>query len=101
MPATQAKKPTRRRLRRPSCQTLTKHDFDGSSFLELPPAERPPVLGRILIAISETDPSGITHVPVDNILVQHDPHRATSADNQLLVATRSDMLQLRRGPSHG
>jgi hypothetical protein len=28
-------------------------------------------------------------------------HRATTADNQLLVATRSDMSQLRRGPSHG
>jgi hypothetical protein len=40
-------------------------------------------------------------MPVDNILVQRDPHRATTADNQLLVATRSDMSQLRRGPSHG
>jgi len=79
----------------------TKHDFDGSSFLGLPPAERQAVLGRIRIAISETDPSGITRVPVDNILVQRDPHRATTADNQLLVAKRSDMSQLRRGPSHG
>jgi len=40
-------------------------------------------------------------MPADNILVQHDPHRATTAENQLLVATRSDMSQLRRGPSHG